>query len=348
MALTHRLAFRRPEQLAAHSAAAVVASCPLGSLAEVPNWCGAGSTTLQSLPQLMSLVAGAQQHQGQQARIAQELLGAALIYAAGGLSEVILTNCSSTGSGGSFSAADGAPAIEALWQLHMTLCRFTHSVMAGSLAMPDVSVDSMLTAMTCLVAAAACILDHATVEAGTASIEGQPRAMPRQLLAMGVAHAEAVLAAATFQPAPNHIAVAAGLLESITNGPSALAASPPMRQALEGLAEGLGRAAEGSDAAASFRAEIAALLHREPQPGDGLELAQAAATRKCAYLCCANLAGEGGPAAGQGAGSQRCSKCRVAWYCGTACSHADWRAGHRRVCRALGAARLAEREVEGR
>ena len=38
------------------------------------------------------------------------------------------------------------------------------------------------------------------------------------------------------------------------------------------------------------------------------------------------------------------SACRAVWYCGTACSHADWRAGHRRVCKALGAARAAEKE----
>ena len=39
-----------------------------------------------------------------------------------------------------------------------------------------------------------------------------------------------------------------------------------------------------------------------------------------------------------------CSACRAVWYCGTACSHADWReGGHRRVCRALGAARAAEK-----
>ena len=37
-----------------------------------------------------------------------------------------------------------------------------------------------------------------------------------------------------------------------------------------------------------------------------LEAAQAAATRSCAYLRCANLGGSGGPAAGQGEGSQRC------------------------------------------
>ena len=37
-----------------------------------------------------------------------------------------------------------------------------------------------------------------------------------------------------------------------------------------------------------------------------LELAQAAAYRSCAYLRCANLGGEGGPAAGEGLGSLRC------------------------------------------
>ncbi len=37
-----------------------------------------------------------------------------------------------------------------------------------------------------------------------------------------------------------------------------------------------------------------------------LAVAQAAAGRSCAYLRCANLGGEGGPTAGQGAGSMRC------------------------------------------
>lgn len=37
-----------------------------------------------------------------------------------------------------------------------------------------------------------------------------------------------------------------------------------------------------------------------------LQLAQAAAARSCAYLCCTKLRGEGGPEAGQGAGSQHC------------------------------------------
>jgi hypothetical protein len=74
-----------------------------------------------------------------------------------------------------------------------------------------------------------------------------------------------------------------------------------------------------------------------------LESAQAAATRSCAYLAYANLANEGGPAAGEGKGSLRCSSCTMAWYCSTACSHADWRSGgHRRVCKALAAARPAQ------
>jgi len=42
-----------------------------------------------------------------------------------------------------------------------------------------------------------------------------------------------------------------------------------------------------------------------------LDLAQAAATRSCAYLRCANLAAGGGP--GPGEGSKRCSQCRAVW-----------------------------------
>jgi hypothetical protein len=68
-----------------------------------------------------------------------------------------------------------------------------------------------------------------------------------------------------------------------------------------------------------------------------VEMAQAAATRCCAYLGCAQLGQQGGPGAGEGVGSKRCSRCHVAWYCGTACSHADWRAGHSKMCKVLAA-----------
>ncbi|PRW57753.1 Zinc finger MYND domain-containing 19 Q7TSV3 isoform B [Chlorella sorokiniana] len=74
-----------------------------------------------------------------------------------------------------------------------------------------------------------------------------------------------------------------------------------------------------------------------------LDLSQAVATRGCAYLRCTNVGAVGGPGAGQQQGSSRCSACRAVWYCGTACSHADWRAGHRRVCKALAAVRQADK-----
>lgn len=84
----------------------------------------------------------------------------------------------------------------------------------------------------------------------------------------------------------------------------------------------------------------------EQQQEDTLALARArAAARSCAHLRCTNAALEGGQAAGQGVGSARCSACRAVWYCSEACSHADWRAGgqHKRCCKALKAAREAER-----
>lgn len=57
--------------------------------------------------------------------------------------------------------------------------------------------------------------------------------------------------------------------------------------------------------------QVAALLQQcweqpEQRAADELALAQAAATRSCAYLHCTNVACEGGPAAGEGAGSMRC------------------------------------------
>ena len=70
-----------------------------------------------------------------------------------------------------------------------------------------------------------------------------------------------------------------------------------------------------------------------------LELAQAAATRSCAYLRCPNT--DGVPEGERGS-SKVCTGCRSVRYCDTACSHADWReGGHRQVCKALAAARQA-------
>jgi hypothetical protein len=39
---------------------------------------------------------------------------------------------------------------------------------------------------------------------------------------------------------------------------------------------------------------------------------------------------------------KRCSRCLVARYCSAECQGADWRAGHKLVCRELAAEREAE------
>lgn len=65
-----------------------------------------------------------------------------------------------------------------------------------------------------------------------------------------------------------------------------------------------------------------------------LAAARAAAPRPCAHLRCPNL----GVTA-----SKRCSGCRSGIrYCGTACSHADWKAGHRRACKLLAAEKAGQ------
>jgi hypothetical protein len=92
-----------------------------------------------------------------------------------------------------------------------------------------------------------------------------------------------------------------------------------------------------------------ALLAWQQRPeqleAERLQLAKAQALRSCAYLCCPNVGGGGSMMAGRGGGGKLCSGCRVAWYCGTACSHADWRAGgHKHACAALRAARLREQQ----
>lgn len=83
---------------------------------------------------------------------------------------------------------------------------------------------------------------------------------------------------------------------------------------------------------------------KQAQQGALLELAQACATRSCAYLRCCQLSTGGGAFKGQGAGSKKCSGCRAVCYCGTACATPDWRAGHKRVCKALAAVRQEARQ----
>lgn len=89
----------------------------------------------------------------------------------------------------------------------------------------------------------------------------------------------------------------------------------------------LGRGARIQTAMA---AALDALWQQQPerQQQVQVELARAAAGRPgCSYLRCAEV---------QGGKSKRCTGCRTARYCSTACQHADWRqGGHRQVCRLL-------------
>lgn len=86
-------------------------------------------------------------------------------------------------------------------------------------------------------------------------------------------------------------------------------------------------------------------LPSQAAAGEAAALARASAARSCAFLKCPNLAaaGQGGPAAGAGTGSKRCSACRAARYCSAACQLADWKQGgglpHKRTCAMLAAER---------
>ncbi|KAI3433924.1 hypothetical protein D9Q98_003726 [Chlorella vulgaris] len=320
----------------------------VGGLADVPACLATAGAMLRALPYVAALETLAQLEQplaSEDAPYRRGQLATALMLPTSGLASAVHHYCQ--GMEGAWSAADATAAAEALWQLHTTLCRGVHASPAG-LNVVKPQIEALLISLVHCFKAALGL--EAALQARAASSDADvPVSKPRHLLAMSVAQAEAAFVAAACQPRPADDVLASTLIQAVNSGPSALASSPSVQQALDGLRVEAGKASRNAD---SHRALLADLQHhqqlrREPQADDALELAQAAAVRSCAYLRCANLAGEGGPAAGQGQGSQRCSKCRVAWYCGTACSHADWRAGHRRVCRALGPARVAVPEGGG-
>ena len=62
-----------------------------------------------------------------------------------------------------------------------------------------------------------------------------------------------------------------------------------------------------------------------------------ASARRCGNMSCVEVAG----ASDASLPLRRCSVCRVPRYCSEQCQHADWRAGHRRLCRQLATARAA-------
>ena len=62
-----------------------------------------------------------------------------------------------------------------------------------------------------------------------------------------------------------------------------------------------------------------------------------ASARRCGNMRCVEVAG----ASDASLPLRMCSVCRVPRYCSEQCQHADWRAGHRRLCRQLAAERAA-------
>ncbi|KAI3433914.1 hypothetical protein D9Q98_003716 [Chlorella vulgaris] len=342
--LLSRLACLAPESAAHNSvAAATGAYSAASSLTEMVAWCTASSALLGALPHVAALEARSQLEHQAGAGQPSTAVARNLIHVSSNGTLAVLRFCCGMRSGGRWSASEVEAAYNALWQLHTTMCRSIHTSLQFESIQEVKMLGSLLNCVECVV--------HVR-----AAVQGQqlnPPAGPRHLLAMSVAQAEAVLATADAGPAAlkDESVAALVLLKALEHGPPALASFAPVQQAMERLlarveALGVSGSADPAVLELSGMQEQSQRMQREPQPGDALELAQAAAIRSCAYLRCANLAGEGGPAARQGAGSQRCSKCRVAWYCGTACSHADWRAGHRRVCRALRGARVAAREQQ--
>lgn len=77
----------------------------------------------------------------------------------------------------------------------------------------------------------------------------------------------------------------------------------------------------------------------EQQEAAAVQLAQAAATRSCSYLRCAQL---------EARKSKRCRACGCARYCCHACSVLDWRHGshNKRTCAALAALQQEAAEPE--
>ena len=91
----------------------------------------------------------------------------------------------------------------------------------------------------------------------------------------------------------------------------AMQSSLPHMMAGRGPVADMPRVARGLKACLPLARRLATALQAwwarpSQQRADQLELATAAATRSCAYLRCANLGGQGGPAAGQGTGSMQC------------------------------------------
>ena len=129
-----------------------------------------------------------------------------------------------------------------------------------------------------------------------------------------------------------------GMVASCLHGSAA-------RQHLPALLQRLLPAEGGSG---SGSGDGAAAPQAQPLPLEA-ELLQARALApprwQCANVRCPTLAAGADPTDLQEARGKRCGGCKAVKYCGTGCSHLDWQAGHRRVCRQLAAERQARQQA---
>ncbi len=133
-----------------------------------------------------------------------------------------------------------------------------------------------------------------------------PGTSVRQIALLILAVVDALLLAATDVPAAAVPGADAGLAGTVAD------AAADLRQAVgDSTTAGRQRMLRTADSWLPPARRLAAALlawWRRPESLQtaASELGQVAATRSCAYLRCANLGGEGGPAAGKGTGSMRC------------------------------------------
>jgi hypothetical protein len=152
--LFNLLAFPDADHQTASSAASTNAESVLGSLAEVPAWCAAGSGLLRSLPHVAALLGPEEELVDSDSAYADSeedhpLLGVyrRLVCTADKMAGEISEYSISMDDGGPWSAAHCAAASEALWQLHTALCRCIQSHAAGGLPMSGEKVASLLKAL---------------------------------------------------------------------------------------------------------------------------------------------------------------------------------------------------------
>jgi hypothetical protein len=148
----------------------------VSSLAEVSVCCAASSALLRALPHMAALTALADQRQqraGERAGIA------ANVHFIGKCAAAMDQYSCSMGSRGPWSAADGSAAVEALWQLHTTLCRCFHTSAAGTLTLPDGMEETLVICMSLCLHSVVCI--STTMQEGLIDTTSGAEAPSRQV-----------------------------------------------------------------------------------------------------------------------------------------------------------------------